>query len=192
MLDNIASMDQKDSIPRLWCAHRRLRQWHVQGWLYWLRCFRAVFSLIVGRPVLLGVMEFLDRVVRCPLRNDTPHGPDSADLRARAVLGQGGDSPVAPVEPPQVHFLDEVIVISTGALVQTVKTDWKFCSCCSSKVVDIPVFTQWLIPMVLFVQKTIEIPQFIEKVADFLVVRVVQILRCRYAEDIRVPTVAAR
>ena len=142
MLDIIASMDQKDSIPRLWCAHRRLRQWNFHGWFYCLRCFRAVFSLIVGRPVLPGIIEVLDRVVRCPLRNDTPHGPDSADLRARAVLGQGGDSPVAPVEPPQVHFLDEVIVISTGALVQTVKTVWKFCSCCSSKVVDIPVFTQ--------------------------------------------------
>ena len=47
------------------------------------------------------------------MRNDRAHGPDSADLRARAVLEQGGDSPVVPVELPQVHFLDEFIVIST-------------------------------------------------------------------------------
>ena len=38
-----------------------------QAWLvFWLRCFRAVFSLIVGRPVLPGIMELLYRVVRCP------------------------------------------------------------------------------------------------------------------------------
>ena len=36
----------------------------------------------------------------------------------------------------------------------------------SSKVVDIPVFTQRLITMVLFVQKTIEIPQFVDTLAD--------------------------
>ena len=53
-----------------------------------------------------------------------------------------GDLPDAPVESPQVQFFDEVMVISTGAVVQTVKTVWKFCSCCSSKVVDTPVFTQ--------------------------------------------------
>ena len=40
----------------------------------------------------------------------------------------------------------------------------------SSKVVDIPVFTQRLIPMVLFVQKTIEIPRFVDAVADVPVV----------------------
>ena len=95
MLDIIASMYQKDNIPRKECAHRRLRQWHVQGRFYWLRCFRAVFSLIVGRPVLpaswsswtglfvarcattrlmvqtvqIYVLEqFLDKVVARPLR----------------------------------------------------------------------------------------------------------------------------
>ena len=31
----------------------------------------------------------------------------------RAVLAQCGDSPVVPVELPQVHFLDEFVVIST-------------------------------------------------------------------------------
>ena len=36
------------------------------------------------------------------------------------------------------------------------------CSCCSSKVVDNPVFTRKLIPMVLFVQRTIEIFQFVD------------------------------
>ena len=37
-----------------------------------------------------------------------------------------------------------------------------------------------------------QIPQFVVTVADFPVVRVVQILRCRCGEDIRAPTVAAR
>ena len=32
MLDIMVGMDQKDSILRAWCAHRRLRQWHVDGW----------------------------------------------------------------------------------------------------------------------------------------------------------------
>ena len=49
-----------------------------------------------------------------------------------------------------------------------------------------------LIPMVLIVQKTIVIPHFIDTVADFPVVRVMQILRCRCGEDIRAPTVADR
>ena len=43
------------------------------------------------------------------LRNDRAHGPDSADLRARAVLEQSGDSPVVPVEPPQVHFWTKLL-----------------------------------------------------------------------------------
>ena len=46
--------------------------------------------------------------------------------------------------------------------------------------------------MVLVVQMTIEISQFVDTVADFPVVRGVQILRCRCGEDIRAPTVAAR
>ena len=111
MLGIMASIDQKDSIPRLWCAHRRLRQWHVQGlfsrlsssrcipscrqakmlgilagmdqrdsysalvlvtavvcaWLVFQVMLLALFSLlIVGRPVLPGITELLDRVVRCP------------------------------------------------------------------------------------------------------------------------------
>ena len=78
----------------------------MHGWYSWFRCFRAVYSLIVGRPVLPGIMEFLDRVVRCPLCNGTPHGPDSADVRVLAVLVKIGDSPVAPVESPQVQFFD--------------------------------------------------------------------------------------
>ena len=44
------------------------------------------------------------------------------------------------------------------------------CSCCSSKVVDNPVFMRRLIPVVLLVQKTIEIPQFVDTVADVPVV----------------------
>ena len=45
------------------------------------------------------------------------------------------------------------------------------------KVVDISVVAQRLIPMVLFVQQTTEIPQlqYIDKVADVLVVHVVQV-----------------
>ena len=37
-----------------------------------------------------------------------------------------------PVETPQVQFLDEVIVIMTGFIVQTVQTVWRFLSCSSS------------------------------------------------------------
>ena len=46
--------------------------------------------------------------------------------------------------------------------------------------------------MVQVAPKNKEIPQFVDMVADFPVVRVVQILRCRRPEDIRAPTVAAR
>ena len=41
-----------------------------------------------------------------------------------------------------MQFFDEVMVILTGAAVQTVITVQKFCSCCSSKVVDTLVFAQ--------------------------------------------------
>ena len=125
--------------------------------------FRAVFSLIVGRPVLPGIMEFLDKVVRCPLRNDTTLGPDSADVRVHAVLGH-------------------------GAVVQTVKTVWKFRSCSSWKVVDTPVFAQRLISMVQVAPKTIEIPQFIHTV-DVPVELVVQVLSHKVVD---VPVVVQR
>ena len=53
-------------------------------------------------------------------------------------------------------------------------------SCSSSKVVDIYVFTQFLFPMVLFVQKTIEIPQLlVDTMADVLFMLVVQCWLCR-------------
>ena len=42
------------------------------------------------------------------------------------------------------------------------------------------------------VQITIEIPQLVDTVVDFVVVRGVQILRCRCGEDIRAPTVVSR
>ena len=45
--------------------------------------------------------------------------------------------------------------------------------------------------MVLVVQNTVEIPQPVDTVVDYPVVRSVQILRCRCGEDIRAPTVAA-
>ena len=53
---------------------------------------------------------------------------------------------------------------------------WWFRSCSSSKVVDIPVFTQRLISIFLTVQKTTEIPQLlVDTVADILVLLVVQV-----------------
>ena len=163
-------------MPRLWCAHRRLRQglvllvmllalysslpsgqaaWHLgrygpEGQLrrarrrHWFRCFRAVFSLFVGR----------DRVVRCPF----------AQRHALCRCCVWCSLPDSAVN----------CGVSTGAVLGR-----RYCHCDRCRVVQVA-------------PKTIEIPQFIDKVADFPVVRVVQILRCRCAEDIRAPTVAAR
>ena len=53
-------------------------------------------------------------------------------------------------------------------------------NCSSSKVVDILVFTQLLFPMVLFVQKTIEVPQLlVDTMADVPFMLVVQCWLCR-------------
>ena len=49
-----------------------------------------------------------------------------------------------------------------------------------------PVDAQRRLPMV----QTTEIPQFVDTMVDFPVVRVVQILRCCRGEDSRAPTVA--
>ena len=59
MLGIMASMDQKDSIPRLWCAHRRLRQWHVQGWFYWL-CSSCSIPSSCRQAKLLGISVGMD------------------------------------------------------------------------------------------------------------------------------------
>ena len=53
MFDIMAAMDQKDSIPRVWCGHRRLRQWHVQGWYCWY--FRCV-PFCCRQAQMLGIM----------------------------------------------------------------------------------------------------------------------------------------
>ena len=82
--------------------------WFDSGYMLGVSLRGAVFSLIVGRPVSPGIMEFLDRIVRCPLRNDTPHGPDSADVRVLAVLGhscRGPDSEHC-LEVLQLLFID--------------------------------------------------------------------------------------
>ena len=95
MLDIIASMDQKDSIPRLWCARRRLRQWHVQAgftgyvafalyshrlsagpccrasWSSWTGLFAArcaTTRLMVQTVQIYVLVQFLDKVVIRPLR----------------------------------------------------------------------------------------------------------------------------
>ena len=44
------------------------------------------------------------------------------------VVGPHG-SVLKPVETPQEQFLDEVMVITTGAVVKTVQTVWKCRSC---------------------------------------------------------------
>ena len=55
----MTSMDQKDSIPRLWCAHRRLRQWHVQGWFYCL-CSSCCIPSSCRQAALLRISAGVD------------------------------------------------------------------------------------------------------------------------------------
>ena len=38
----------------------------MHGWWCWLRCFRDVFPLVVGRPQLPGFTQFLHKAVGCP------------------------------------------------------------------------------------------------------------------------------
>ena len=65
-----------------------------------------------------------------------------------AVLGQG--------------FLHARCCATCGVMVQTVQyTVWRFRSCSSSRSSTLPFDAQWQFPMVLFVQKTIEFPQFV-------------------------------
>ena len=51
MLGIMVGMDQNDSISRVWCAHRRLWQWHVQGWF--LLVLPSVPAVARARLVLL-------------------------------------------------------------------------------------------------------------------------------------------
>ena len=195
MLDTLAGMNQKDSY-----------QWPVLGSYCWCRCFRAVFRFIVGRPVLPGIIHILDHSVRCPLCNGRFPGPDSAEGGAvleQVILARRCATTGAGVGPDSVQFLNKVGDMpavgargdSTGAVlgqgyghndrcrgpdsVNCLEVP-QFRSCSSLQVVDIPVFTQRLILMVLIVQKTVEIPQLlVDTVADVPVVRVIQVLTCR-------------
>ena len=65
-----------------------------------------------------------------------------------AVLGQG--------------FFHARYCSTCGVMVQTVQyTVWCLCGCSSSRSSTLPVDTQWQFSMVLFVQKTIDVPQFV-------------------------------
>ena len=92
MLDILAHMDQRDSNAALVVVTAVVCAWLVFLVTMLSRCVlfdcrQARVAGHHGETVQIYVLEqFLDKVV---------------------------DSPVAPVEPPQVHFLDEVIVIST-------------------------------------------------------------------------------
>ena len=60
MLGIKAGMDQKDSIPKIWYPHRRLWQWHVQGWFYRLCSSRCVLSSVV-KPKMLDTLAHMDQ-----------------------------------------------------------------------------------------------------------------------------------
>ena len=117
----------------------------------------VVTAVIVHGWVFLTT-EFMDRVVRCPFAQR--HASWSRQCRFTGSCSSWTRLVARPLRlwSPQVHFFDEVMVISTGAVVQTVKPVWKFCSRCSSMVVDTPVIGQSLIPMVQVAPKTIEWP----------------------------------
>ena len=126
---------------------------------------RAVFFLAVRPRCRASWSSWTDLFV-ARLRNDRAHGPGSADSRARAVLEQGGDSDVAPVE---LHrCISWTMLLSFR---QCRGPDSENCL----EVLQLlfiegrrhPVFTQRLIPMVLVVQMTIEIPQFVDTVVGF-------------------------
>ena len=146
-------------------AGRRQWQWYVLGWFFWCSSRCVPFFCRLARVVqtVQKVVQFLDQLFfarRC----------------ATTGAGFSPDCAALPVEIPQVLFLDEVMVTATGAAVQCRSSR----SCSSSMVVDIPVFAQLLFPMVLIVQKTIEIPLLlVDTVADVLFVLVVQVLTCR-------------
>ena len=51
------------SLPYCCCgrARRRLRQWHVPGWLAGYDAIHAVFPLFVDRPEMLGIMAVMEQ-----------------------------------------------------------------------------------------------------------------------------------
>ena len=75
------------------------RQWYVHGWYCWLRCFSAVFSSVVGRPVLPGFLQLLDRVVHCPFTQRQASMVQAAQMYVFVqFLNKVGDLPVVPLE----------------------------------------------------------------------------------------------
>ena len=60
MLGIMAGINQKDRYVARCRAHRRLRQWHVQGWSCWY-ALRAVIPSIVVWPMMLGIMDGMEQ-----------------------------------------------------------------------------------------------------------------------------------
>ena len=147
-------------------AGRRQWQWYVLGWFFWCCSSRCV-------PFWLSA---------------APCGPDSAEscavlgpvvLARRCATTGAGFSPDCAALPVEAST-GAVLGRGYGHCDRCRGPVAQFRSCSSSMVVDIPVFAQLLIPMVLIVQKTIEIPQLlVDTVADVPFVLVVQVLTCR-------------
>ena len=132
-------------------------------WLVFLVTMHlALYSFVVLRPLMLDIMAGMDHVaglpghdapravfLRCPQAQDARlHGRHGPRRFTGAVLGQGS--------------LLARCCVMCGASVQTVLyTVWRFRSCSSSWSSTLPFYAQWQSPMVLFAQKTIEIPQFV-------------------------------
>ena len=75
MFDTMAGMDQKDSIPRVWCAHRRLRQWHVLGWHCWyVRCvpYCCRQAQMLGIMAGMLLLQFINEVINIPVVAQRP------------------------------------------------------------------------------------------------------------------------
>ena len=241
MLGIMAAMDQK-YFPRVWCAHRRLWQWHVQGWFCWCCSSRCVpfycrqarvaglharscndrfpgpdskvvqfldkFLSTTGAGVGPDIVLLLDKIVGMPVVG--PHGPHSAMWWPRSLTSAVACSQLvllyrcnlcyvpfdcgrpclsaswsvwtwarsSPFRQWHSHCWYAVYGAFALCSLRFSASPWSFhrCSswarllsfrqvpwprqcklsgsstvcCCSSKVVDIPVFAQWLIPMVLF------------------------------------------
>ena len=119
-----------------------------RGGFYWCcspRCFRVVFVFpfitilfVARRCATTGAgfgpdcVQLLDKIGDMLVVG--PHHPDYSEAgrdATGAVLGQGPDI-IEAVAIPQEQFLDKVMVITTGFMVQTVQTVWKCRSCRSS------------------------------------------------------------
>ena len=123
----MSGMDQK-YFPRVWCTHRRLWQWHVQGWSFWccssgcvpFCCRQARVAGLHARlcfdrfpgpdsadgGAVLGQVSLARRCVTSGARV----GPDIVQLSDKIigmpVVGLMVHKVLKPVEPPQVQFLD--------------------------------------------------------------------------------------